>query len=148
MQGDPFKTLFVGRLSYDVTEKKLRREFEEYGPIKSVSIVHNIKSGALPLISTSSILADSCNCSSAVTAPVAAAAVHVRCNPRPLCPAPDSPCALWAVVGRLCPCCRLCLHFWRSPLLLLLLPARLSPHACTMRDAQVHRASGAQTPRR
>ena len=48
VQGDPFKTLFVGRLSYDVTEKRLRREFEEYGPIKSVSIVHNIKSGALP----------------------------------------------------------------------------------------------------
>lgn len=55
MQGDPFKTLFVGRLSYDVTEKKLRREFEEYGPIKSVSIVHNLKSGALPLIITSFI---------------------------------------------------------------------------------------------
>jgi RNA recognition motif. (a.k.a. RRM, RBD, or RNP domain) len=53
MQGDPFKTLFVGRLSYDVTEKKLRREFEEYGPINSVSIVHNIKSGALPLLSPS-----------------------------------------------------------------------------------------------
>jgi RNA recognition motif. (a.k.a. RRM, RBD, or RNP domain) len=46
LQGDPFKTLFVGRLSYDITEKRLRREFEEYGPIKSISIVHNIKSGA------------------------------------------------------------------------------------------------------
>lgn len=45
-QGDPFKTLFVGRLSYDVTDKRLRREFEEYGAVKSVSIVHNIKSGS------------------------------------------------------------------------------------------------------
>lgn len=39
LQSDPFKTLFVGRLSYDITEKKLMREFEEFGPIKSVSIV-------------------------------------------------------------------------------------------------------------
>jgi U1 small nuclear ribonucleoprotein len=36
---DPFKTLFVGRLSYDVDEAKLRREFEQWGPIKSVRIV-------------------------------------------------------------------------------------------------------------
>ena len=54
--------------------------------------------------------------------------------------------ALWGIVGRPCLCCP---HFWRWPLLLLLLlPSRLSPHACTMRDAQVHRASGAQTPHR
>ena len=26
--GDPFKTLFVARVSYDTTEKKLKREFE------------------------------------------------------------------------------------------------------------------------
>jgi len=39
MQGDPFRTLFVSRLSYDVTDKKLRREFEEYGPIKRARIV-------------------------------------------------------------------------------------------------------------
>ena len=36
---DPFKTLFVGRLSYDIDEAKLRREFEQWGPIKSVRIV-------------------------------------------------------------------------------------------------------------
>ena len=45
VQGDPFKTLFVGRLSFDATEKKLQREFEEYGPIKSVTLVHRSKSG-------------------------------------------------------------------------------------------------------
>ena len=45
LQGDPFKTLFVGRLSFDVTERKLRREFEEYGPIKSIRLVHDKNSG-------------------------------------------------------------------------------------------------------
>jgi U1 small nuclear ribonucleoprotein len=39
LQGDPFRTLFISRLSYDVTEKKLRKEFEEYGPIKTLRIV-------------------------------------------------------------------------------------------------------------
>ncbi|KAJ1458326.1 hypothetical protein M885DRAFT_513458 [Pelagophyceae sp. CCMP2097] len=38
--GDAFKTLFVARLSYDTTEKKLRREFEQYGDIKKVRVVH------------------------------------------------------------------------------------------------------------
>lgn len=52
MQGDPFKTLFVGRLSFDVTEKKLQREFEEYGPIKNVTLVHNTKSGERRSIQT------------------------------------------------------------------------------------------------
>lgn len=41
LESDAFKTLFVGRLSYDVTEKKLRRDFEEFGPVKSVSLVHD-----------------------------------------------------------------------------------------------------------
>ncbi|GAB4817606.1 hypothetical protein N2152v2_004652 [Parachlorella kessleri] len=45
VEGDPFKTLFVGRLSFDVTERKLRRELEEYGAIKSVRIVHDKNSG-------------------------------------------------------------------------------------------------------
>jgi U1 small nuclear ribonucleoprotein len=31
--------LFVGRLSYDTTEKKLRREFEQFGPIRNVRLV-------------------------------------------------------------------------------------------------------------
>jgi len=50
-QGDPFKTLFVGRLSYDATEKKLQREFGEFGPIKSIRLVSNKDTGwahALP----------------------------------------------------------------------------------------------------
>lgn len=45
MQGDPFKTLFVARISYDVTEKKLRKEFEEYGPIKRIRLVHDKNTG-------------------------------------------------------------------------------------------------------
>ena len=45
-QSDPFKTLFVGRISYEATEKKLRREFEEFGVIKSVRMVHDKNSGA------------------------------------------------------------------------------------------------------
>lgn len=47
MQGDPFKTLFVGRVSFDATEKKLRREFEEFGPIKRIRLVHTKSSGSL-----------------------------------------------------------------------------------------------------
>jgi U1 small nuclear ribonucleoprotein 70kDa len=34
-----YHTLFVSRLAYETTEKKLRREFEQYGPIKTVKIV-------------------------------------------------------------------------------------------------------------
>ncbi len=45
-QGDPFRTLFVARISHDVTDKKLRREFEEFGPIKKVTMVTNTKTGA------------------------------------------------------------------------------------------------------
>lgn len=33
---DPYKTLFVGRLSYETSESKLRREFETFGPVKKV----------------------------------------------------------------------------------------------------------------
>lgn len=36
---DAYKTLFVGRLSYETTEAKLRREFEQYGPIKALRVV-------------------------------------------------------------------------------------------------------------
>lgn len=35
--GDAYKTLFVARLSFETTERKLKREFETYGPIKRVS---------------------------------------------------------------------------------------------------------------
>ncbi|MCJ1463511.1 hypothetical protein MMC07_002119 [Pseudocyphellaria aurata] len=39
VRGDAFKTLFVARLSYDTTEKDLRREFERFGPIERIRIV-------------------------------------------------------------------------------------------------------------
>ncbi|RIA82022.1 hypothetical protein C1645_700427 [Glomus cerebriforme] len=43
--GDPFKTLFVARMSYDITEKDLRREFEMYGPIENIRIVKRKSDG-------------------------------------------------------------------------------------------------------
>lgn len=42
---DPYKTLFVGRLSYEISESKLRREFESYGPIKRIVTVQNRDTG-------------------------------------------------------------------------------------------------------
>ncbi|KAJ3092314.1 U1 small nuclear ribonucleoprotein 70 kDa [Quaeritorhiza haematococci] len=42
---DPYKTLFIARLSYDTTEKTLRREFEVYGAIKTIRMVHDEKTG-------------------------------------------------------------------------------------------------------
>ncbi|KGG50527.1 hypothetical protein DI09_67p150 [Mitosporidium daphniae] len=45
-KSDPFKTIFVGRLPYSVTERQLRREFEVYGVIKSVVVVE--KPGTAP----------------------------------------------------------------------------------------------------
>lgn len=44
-KGDPYKTLFVSRLSYEVTERKLRHEFEEFGPIKRIRLVHDQDKG-------------------------------------------------------------------------------------------------------
>jgi U1 small nuclear ribonucleoprotein len=41
--GDPFKTLFTARISYDTTEKKLKREFEVFGSIKKVRMVYDQK---------------------------------------------------------------------------------------------------------
>lgn len=38
----------MGRLSYEATEKKLRRDFEEYGPIKRIRLVTEKESGAIP----------------------------------------------------------------------------------------------------
>lgn len=43
--GDPFKTLFVGRINYDTSESKLRREFESYGPIKRIRMVNDANNG-------------------------------------------------------------------------------------------------------
>lgn len=39
--GNAFATVFVSRLSYDTNEKKLRRDFEIYGPIRSIRVVHD-----------------------------------------------------------------------------------------------------------
>ncbi|KAL2815165.1 U1 small nuclear ribonucleoprotein of 70kDa MW N terminal-domain-containing protein [Aspergillus granulosus] len=39
VRGDPFKTLFVSRLSYDVNESDLEREFGRFGPIERIRIV-------------------------------------------------------------------------------------------------------------
>lgn len=41
--GDPFKTLFVARVSYDTTEKKIKREFEVFGSIKRVRMIYDHK---------------------------------------------------------------------------------------------------------
>jgi U1 small nuclear ribonucleoprotein len=43
--GDAYKTLFVSRVNYDTAESKIKREFEEYGPIKKVRVVTDIKTG-------------------------------------------------------------------------------------------------------
>lgn len=40
-----YNTLFVGRLSYDVTERKLLREFEAYGPVKDLKLVTDKNDG-------------------------------------------------------------------------------------------------------
>jgi len=34
-----YNTLFVGRLAYEVTERKLLREFESFGPVKDIKLV-------------------------------------------------------------------------------------------------------------
>lgn len=39
IKGDAFKTLFVGRLAYDVRESDLEREFGRFGPIERIRIV-------------------------------------------------------------------------------------------------------------
>ncbi|KAI8341820.1 hypothetical protein BC941DRAFT_414588 [Chlamydoabsidia padenii] len=39
IQGDPFHTLFLSNLSYELTEEDLTQEFEIYGPIKHLRLV-------------------------------------------------------------------------------------------------------------
>ena len=39
IKGDAVKTLFVGRLSFDVREPDLEREFSRFGPIERIRIV-------------------------------------------------------------------------------------------------------------
>lgn len=36
VKGDPYKTLFVSRLSYEVKDTDLEREFGRFGPIERV----------------------------------------------------------------------------------------------------------------
>ncbi|XP_041365266.1 U1 small nuclear ribonucleoprotein 70 kDa-like [Gigantopelta aegis] len=45
LNGDAYKTLFIARINYDTSESKLRREFEVYGPIKKISLVHDRNGG-------------------------------------------------------------------------------------------------------
>jgi len=40
---DPYRTLFVARIHYDTSESKLRREFETYGKIKQIKLIHDIQ---------------------------------------------------------------------------------------------------------
>ncbi|WFD33930.1 hypothetical protein MCUN1_000756 [Malassezia cuniculi] len=39
--GDPFKTLFLARLSYATTEDDLQKEFDRYGPIERIHLVRD-----------------------------------------------------------------------------------------------------------
>lgn len=41
IKGDPLRTLFVGRLSYEATEDDLRKAFGQFGRIQSVHLVHD-----------------------------------------------------------------------------------------------------------
>lgn len=43
VRGDPYKTLFVGRLSYDATEQDLSVAFTKFGSIERVSVVRDNK---------------------------------------------------------------------------------------------------------
>jgi len=42
---DPYKTLFVARLSYDLAEDDLRKEFEQFGRIRHVRLICDSNSG-------------------------------------------------------------------------------------------------------
>lgn len=39
VKGDPLKTLFISRLSYDVREQDLEKEFGRFGPIERIRII-------------------------------------------------------------------------------------------------------------
>jgi len=45
IESNKWKTLFVGKISYKTNEKKLKREFEVYGPVKRVKLITNEKEG-------------------------------------------------------------------------------------------------------
>uniref|UniRef100_A0A914WUT9 U1 small nuclear ribonucleoprotein 70 kDa n=1 Tax=Plectus sambesii TaxID=2011161 RepID=A0A914WUT9_9BILA len=42
---DPYKTMFIGRINFETTESKLRREFETYGPIRKIVLVQKKNDG-------------------------------------------------------------------------------------------------------
>ncbi|CAJ0597728.1 unnamed protein product [Cylicocyclus nassatus] len=39
---DPYKTLFVARINYETSENRLKREFETYGKIKKLAMIHDL----------------------------------------------------------------------------------------------------------
>lgn len=39
IRGDPYRTIFVGRLSYTTDERKLTDSFEQYGKVRKCTIV-------------------------------------------------------------------------------------------------------------
>eukprot|EP01098_Paradermamoeba_levis_P013589 TRINITY_DN622_c0_g1_i1.p1 TRINITY_DN622_c0_g1~~TRINITY_DN622_c0_g1_i1.p1 ORF type:complete len:337 (-),score=70.85 TRINITY_DN622_c0_g1_i1:172-1071(-) len=39
---DAYKTLFVSRINFDTSEKTLKREFEDYGPIKRLRLIRDL----------------------------------------------------------------------------------------------------------
>ncbi|KAJ1910550.1 hypothetical protein IWQ60_010597 [Tieghemiomyces parasiticus] len=43
-EGDPYRTLFIGRLDYTLSEQDLRREFEVYGAIRRVHLIRDRES--------------------------------------------------------------------------------------------------------
>merc|ERR1712107_659829 len=45
--GDPFKTLYLSRLPTDISYLKLRKEFEDYGPISNLRIIHDKLGGKI-----------------------------------------------------------------------------------------------------
>lgn len=45
IEGEALNTLFVANLSHEVSERKLKREFESFGPIKRIRLVHDKFSG-------------------------------------------------------------------------------------------------------
>ena len=40
-ESDPFRTLFIARINFDTSQSKLKREFEEYGRIRTVCFCSN-----------------------------------------------------------------------------------------------------------
>ncbi|KAF2762695.1 RNA-binding domain-containing protein [Pseudovirgaria hyperparasitica] len=45
VRGDAFKTLFVGRISYDTEPRDLQKEFGRFGPIERIRIVTDTRAG-------------------------------------------------------------------------------------------------------